>query len=473
MARQRLLFILRLAIPGLCAVGLFVGILLTVQKGIGRGDSERSQRSDPGLRVLMTPHPRVEGDPFHRQVTFEVVQASLLYAPDAHKNQYLELPTGSQVQLQPSLDGGVLVKRLDVVGPTLSWPHTKLRLVPSRRIWSDSKPRAKESLLQALEGSNYEAEDRRAVARLENRSLRGSFDILVVGARSLAVVNRLPIEAWLEGVLAAEMKASYPVETLKAQAVVARTWALWRIMSGGRLVSQVPVDVFDGNDDPAYEGTGEGGQNIVSALEETRGKPLLYVGRPFPAFYHAASGGRLAAVSEVFPHISGLSGESLGGVMPGGEDPDCDRGLNAMGAKERLGTTTVSFSSADLRSRLIQRDPEAGYIRDVIPDGKTPGRPYRVKRIALVARLGRNVILGPEDFRTLLGTDKIPSMLWSDTSPSLIEPANFTWKVVTYGRGHGVGMSQVSAYAMAKQHLKYQEILARFYKGTKIGSAQW
>jgi peptidoglycan hydrolase-like amidase len=269
------------------------------------------------------------------------------------------------------------------------------------------------------------------------------------------------------------MKASYPLEALKAQAVVARTWAMWRIMSGGRLASQVQVDVFDGNDDPAYEGTGEGGQNIASALDDTRGKPLFYLGRPFPAFYHAASGGKLAAISEVFPSISGLSGESLAGVMPGGEDPDCDRGVMAMGAKDRLGSTRVSFSSADLRGPLMLRDSEPGYIRDVIPDGKTPGRPYRVKRLALVATRGRNMILGPEEFRNLMGPGKIPSMLWSDTSPALAEQANYTWNIVTYGRGHGVGMSQASAYAMAKQQMKYQEILARFYKGAKIGSAQW
>ncbi|HEY8449024.1 MAG TPA: stage II sporulation protein D, partial [Bacillota bacterium] len=128
-------------------------------------------------------------------------------------------------------------------------------------------------------------------------------------------VEVMPLETYVKGVVAAEMPASFHLEALKAQAVVARTYAVRRMrIFGGSGCPQHPA--ADACTDPAtgqaYATSEElrqrwgvvsyvvNWERIESAVEATRGLILTFDGEPIDAVYHSTSGGQTAAAQEVW-----------------------------------------------------------------------------------------------------------------------------------------------------------------------------
>src|SRR5690606_40753395 len=100
-----------------------------------------------------------------------------------------------------------------------------------------------------------------------------SLEVRFVSSKQVHAINLLPIEAYVEGVIAIEMKASYPLEALKAQAIASRTYAYakaWAAHLGKR-----PFDLSDALDDQDYHGHGLGGDTTARAVRETAGQILL------------------------------------------------------------------------------------------------------------------------------------------------------------------------------------------------------
>lgn len=127
----------------------------------------------------------------------------------------------------------------------------------------------------------------------DNRRYRGEFELLTYKGR-LAVVNQLPLEEYLYSVVGTEMASGWPLEALKAQAVIARTYAV------GRGNAYSIANVSDTTYDQAYYGVQREAEDVRQAVRETAGLVLTYQGKLIEAYYYANAGGQTAIGTEVW-----------------------------------------------------------------------------------------------------------------------------------------------------------------------------
>ena len=132
---------------------------------------------------------------------------------------------------------------------------------------------------------------RREPVRFAGRPYRGVLSIERSGA-GIRVLNRVAVEEYLRGVVAAEVPASWPAETLNAQAIAARTVAV-RSLNG-----TAAFDVYADVRSQAYLGVAAEHGATSAAVAATRGQILEYGGEPILALYHSSSGGRTAAAED-------------------------------------------------------------------------------------------------------------------------------------------------------------------------------
>ncbi|MGL6279510.1 MAG: SpoIID/LytB domain-containing protein, partial [Gaiella sp.] len=125
------------------------------------------------------------------------------------------------------------------------------------------------------------------------RQYRANLRVNVVGGK-LEVVNVVPLETYLRGVVPGEMPRDWPLEALKAQAVAARTYAIVSLQKGRSF------DLYSDWRSQMYYGASAEAPGTTKAITETRGEVLLYGGKPAQVFYFSSSGGRTSSALDVF-----------------------------------------------------------------------------------------------------------------------------------------------------------------------------
>ncbi len=266
-------------------------------------------------------------------------------------------------------------------------------------------------------------------------------------------LQSLDMETYLIGVVRAEMPASFQEEALKAQAVAARTYILHKIAGGGS-ANHPQADACDditccqaykseedaaadwGEDAPAYE------EKIRRAVTETDGECILYDGAPVLAVFHSSSSGATQDAQNVWsaslPYLQSVE-------TPEGEETVPNY------------RSTASFSSAQLRERLLKALPEAtleGSPSNWFTD-------IRQQPNGTVTSLSvGGVEVGGNRLRTILE-------LRSACFTISFDGDQITFSVAGYG--HGVGMSQYGANVMASNGMTYREILEWYYTGAEVG----
>jgi stage II sporulation protein D len=124
---------------------------------------------------------------------------------------------------------------------------------------------------------------------------RGHF-MLVNNGAGLIVINDVPIEKYLQGVVPSEMPSSWEHDAHKAQAIAARSYALANLGKRGKY----GYDLKDTPEDQAYGGASAETVNTNNAVSETEGIVLIYDGKIIPAFYSASAGGRTRSSGQVW-----------------------------------------------------------------------------------------------------------------------------------------------------------------------------
>lgn len=285
------------------------------------------------------------------------------------------------------------------------------------------------------------------------RVLEGEL-VIRVAVKGRGVVA-LPLEDYVRGVVAAEMPASFHPEALKAQAVAARTYAVghMRVFGGEGCRGDPEADVCaDPDQGQAWASPDElrrrwglfrfalYWRKIGQAVEATRGLILVYDQQPIDALFHAASGGR----TEDAQYVWGKPVPYLKSV----DSPD--RGTRYDGVR-------VSFSLAEVARRT---GVDAAVLARLQREGREPLAVLERTpsgRVAL-ARVGDRRLTGRQ-LREALG----------------LNSTLFSWRVLgervevtTSGYGHGVGMSQYGADALARQGADFRRILTHYYTGVQI-----
>jgi stage II sporulation protein D len=295
-------------------------------------------------------------------------------------------------------------------------------------------------------------------------------DLEIRATRSgLFVINRLPVEDYLRGVIPLELGAIADSElaAMEAQAVAARSYTYVRLSDPD--LRRRPFDLVATTTDQVYGGEAAESRVGDEAVEQTAGEVIEYNGRVVNAPYFAACGGMTAAASEVWRESDVPYLRPVSDLIPGsGGRYYCD------GSSKFRWTRT--FSGAQLESlleRYMHRKAGAlGSVRTVIADGPTPSG--RVASLTLVT---------DRDFYRFRGND-IRNVLRSANGEILNSTyfeletdvgANGHVSSLTLrglGNGHGVGMCQAGAIGRARAGQDYRTILATYYPGTVIATVQ-
>lgn len=282
----------------------------------------------------------------------------------------------------------------------------------------------------------------------------GKYNTIKLYHSKLNTVEEINMEEYLYGVVSAEMPASFEVEALKAQAIVARTYTIYKIKTSQGKHGEASIcddsaccQAWISKEDRLSkweEAQKETNWNkIVDAVNSTKGRIITYEGNPINAFFHSNSGG----TTEIPLNVWGGSGYPyLQAVQTAGEEAYSQY------------KSEVSLTKDEVIEKLKQKHPELEInfeLEDAI-QVKEYTESGRIKTISF-----GNVNLSGVEARTIFG----------------LKSANFTVELTedlvkfsVKGYGHGVGMSQTGADSLAKQGKNCEEIITHFYTGVEIVS---
>ena len=274
---------------------------------------------------------------------------------------------------------------------------------------------------------------------IENEQIEESIEASILNPITIyrnGVPFTLSLEDYVVGVVAAEMPASFPIEALKAQAVLARTYALKLTQEGKKLTDSTDTQVYyDASQLQSMWGSSyETYYNkIKKAVANTNGQTLTYQGNYIDAVYHSTSNGKTEAARNVWgyeiPYLQSVDShwDNQTTFYHGEVYKERDQLLSI------FGITNLEDGDVEVMSRN-----ESG----------------RVKEVRVQSQIYQGV-----DLRALLG-------LKSSDFDIVMENGNLV--ITTRGWGHGVGMSQYGALGMANEGYSYQQILTHYYPGTNL-----
>ena len=295
-----------------------------------------------------------------------------------------------------------------------------------------------------LDGNNY-----RGKLKLILNADRGSFDVL----------NLVPPEPYLAGVVGAEMPGYWEPEALKAQAIAARTYCFY---VKKRFGVNRDWDLKQTAAHQVYRGMSAESAQIWEAVNQTQGRVLACkqadgTEEILPAYYSSTCGGHTENSRNVF----GDSFETLIGVSC----PYCQD----VAKPKFFFWPMVQFDKTAVRDKLLERYPSLkplGDITGILAAGRTDyGDFARLTNIKLVGSTGKSDFLRAEDFRLALD----PTGRKLRSAVCQIVELGEKWAFFSgRGWGHGVGMCQCGAEGMARQGRNAEQILAYYYPASRI-----
>ncbi len=277
----------------------------------------------------------------------------------------------------------------------------------------------------------------------DGRTYRGSYSTATLEDGRTALLNVLPLDAYLAGVINREMPALWPEAALRAQAIVARTFVL------GRLRPAKSYDVVASEGDQKYGGIE--GETLAgkAAVDATSGAILTFGGAPAHVAYSSCCGGRTADAGDVwntpYPYLPSI------------DDPHCV-GAPAYAWSIDVGRNDVAKAfGADFKSVGSLQTVD---LRSVAPDA----RPDAIVFVGSSATFSTT----PKALRAALGA----SVVRSTFVRSIAVARNASSLTIEgTGYGHGVGLCQWGARGFASTGALAGDILNFYFPGTTVGRA--
>lgn len=296
-------------------------------------------------------------------------------------------------------------------------------------------------------------------------SYAGTLELRAVSG-GMAVINELPVETYLCGVVPSEMPASYELEALKAQAVCARSYAFRQMTSYG--YPEYEAHVNDSTDFQVYNNS-ERQENSTRAVAETEGQVVRYKGEIATTYYYSTSCGRTTSL-EAWGTDPGGGGGYLQSVEVCGEQGDYEKDLPWYRWTAQVPVQTLSalvsantgVSVGTLSSVEVTKRGPGDVALQIVASGDAGSVTVDTENKIRGALGGSGYIITKNDGSTSQSTALLPSAFFT------IEKSGDTFVISGGGFGHGIGMSQNGANEMAKQGADYREILQMFYKDVEI-----
>ena len=279
--------------------------------------------------------------------------------------------------------------------------------------------------------------------KLDGHSYRHALEFSRDGASTLSIINEIPMEDYLKGVLPKEASTLWPLEALKAQAVAARTYALFKAIENREEKYVLSKGVLS----QVYGGKTAENSVTSRAVDLTAGQILVYQGKIFPAYFHSTCGGATTHAEylwNVKPH------PALQGVR-------C-----SFCQTSKHYRWEAAFSRTLIESKLRKNGyPAKSGIQDIHPvDLDATGR---ARNFEMVFRSGEKLKIHSNDFRLWMDPLKLKS-----TWIYLIERRGEKFIFHGKGWGHGVGLCQYGMKSLAELGYNYSDILKYYYPGAEI-----
>lgn len=262
---------------------------------------------------------------------------------------------------------------------------------------------------------------------------------LVRRGNGFLVINRVDVEEYVKGVVPSEVSSTWHPEMLKAQAVAARTYALYQQM----LSATREYDVVATVQDQVYRGKQGVDAGILRAVEETRGLVVTYQDAPIYAAFSSTAAGltedAMNVWSKDYPYLKGV---------------ECPFDLMSPYYQWK-----ASFKIDTLEQNLRQQGFPVGTIATITPMSFSRGG--RVAKLR-VLHSGGELVLRGEELRKAVGYTIIPSTQFA------IESIGRDVVLSGFGAGHAVGMCQWGAKELAELGYPFSTILQYYYPGTEL-----
>ncbi|MFH1699423.1 MAG: SpoIID/LytB domain-containing protein [Candidatus Zixiibacteriota bacterium] len=295
----------------------------------------------------------------------------------------------------------------------------------------------------------------------DNKQYRGLFELISISGQ-IKIVNIVYIEDYLLGVVPLEIGPTPDsmIESVKAQAVAARTYAMSHL---GQYGDEAGYDLKSDIIDQVYGGLSAEIKNFHKAIIATKGQVAVYKDEMIDAYYHSTCGGTTDDIEDVWekdprPYLKMIS------------DGDACKISKYHSWEETFTADQLVLRIDQYLSRERGNDIRIGRLIDIRIPNRTPGG--RTAAITFETANGRYTF-NKEKVRWVVGR--------SDNSGGILRSANFTLdikknnhgeieEVVFHGRGygHGVGMCQMGAKGLAAQGITYDSILSLYYQGTAL-----
>jgi len=286
------------------------------------------------------------------------------------------------------------------------------------------------------------------------------------------LVQKIGFDDYLAGVLPHEIGPNSPLEALKAQAVIARTWGIFNSdrfnMDKYHLCINTQCQV--------YKPSKITNKKVQKAIEATSNLILTYGNKPINAFYHGSNGGVSATASESwqiqdYSYFNSIidGSKSLNKIfkLPLTSESDLNNFLDFdkehfYGSNHSLFRWNKKISNLEIKEKLIKN--KLIDVKDNVLDLNSieRGSSGRVTKLEILTnKANKSIVLVKDDIRRVLNF--IPSNLFTINKLN-----DDLWLLKGGGFGHGVGLSQSGAIEMAKLGLSYEQILNHYYQDAKL-----
>ena len=341
-----------------------------------------------------------------------------------------------------------------------------------------------------------------AITWFADYSYYGAFRYTRIGGGDLTVVNMVPLELYVRGIVPYEMSNSWPLEALKAQAVCARTYAVRNVGLSKHRSSG--FDLCTTTCCQAYRGTGLANAHSDSAVIETAGEFVMYNDSYAETYYFSSSGGATEDVRNVWnpngnlPYLLGIYDPhetSYADKIPGyrytvtytksdlqeivrKQGGNCGEVVNFFVAEftPTGNVKTVTIVDASGKRFSYSRDnvrilfPGIRSLRYTVSGGSSSS--YFVNQGEMLESVNGTYVIGGSGSISQIGAGN-PHVITASGTEQLAPvttTAGNTFTVTGAGYGHNVGMSQYGARAMADQGLTYRDIITFYYTDVRVGN---
>ena len=269
---------------------------------------------------------------------------------------------------------------------------------------------------------------------------RGRVDIVLNKDDLLTVVNVISLEKYIKGVLYREISDRWPLEAIKAQAVAARTYAVYIKERSKDQSYDLRSDIYS----QVYGGKNAERYRTNLAVDRTKGLILKYNGMVLPAYYHATCAGKTEDAKLLWDHdIAPLRGVTCN---------FCKKSPHYFWKR--------NVQLKDIQDKLNENGYDLWLIEEIqVVDRNESGR---INILKIVPRDNKEIIISGKAFRQIIG-------------PNLIKSNNYVVDMQGYyvdflgkGWGHGVGLCQWGANFMARDSYRFDKILGYYYPGAKM-----